>query len=384
MNKTILKLHSIYLLMIVLVFMPNLVLAQEQKIRVVAAHANIRMKPEFGSDIIDTAPRGGEFEVKDKTGEWYQVGFESRVGIRIFGYIYEKEVEEIRREEKVLEVPAKAPEVFISQPVLEKEPWSPRIELVLSGGYNTGYSITQSVEYAFRFSEGALKQADEHGMFTQNINKPIAFGGALNYFFDRNFGLQLRFDLNTKADIKGVSNYNLTWEWLQETGGFINENWDITDNVTLMSLGANIILKPQIPGMIAPVLSGGVSYFIGNLSLNSMTGFALTWDYEQSQYIDYWIFPSKIDASLNGIGFNAGGGVELPITPDVGFHIDARYFMKSKIEEQWKTIPGNYNSEFHNAIFSLSQEGFDSVLDLQHFEINPSFFKFSLGLLFAF
>lgn len=402
MKSEFCKTNFIWVTLISLFLLLSFVQAEEQRVRVLTDNAPIRLKPDIKSEIIENPPSGSEFEVEKKIGEWYEIKFISRVGISIIGYIHEKDVEEIKIEEKVTDVirekPEKVPEISPPSPVIKEEPSPPKkIELVLSGGYHLGYSIVKSLEYTDRFSRGIVKRADEHGILTQEIEEPITFGGALNYFFSNEFGVQLRLDYNSKAQITGISTYNLDFEYEIENGALsINREWDITGDFSNLYLGGNVIFRAPVMGMIAPVLSGGASYFTGKLKVNTQIGYAglfmVDIDGEVvNDWVDYLIIPSKIDVSINGFGFNVGGGIDILLAPNIGINLDARYFLMSNMEERWDIITGQYSLELLKLI------DLDRYYDLDHddaealskewvpaFELDPSFFKFSAGLVIKF
>ncbi len=384
--------HFICIFIIALFLLPTFVYAEEQEIRVVTGNASIRLKPDTESEIIETPPIGSVFGVENKVGEWYEIKFRSRVGMIIIGYIHEKDVEEMKIEEEVAEeikpAPEKITEIRPPPPVVKEEPRiTSQIELVISGGYNLGYSISRYLSYSDIWSGGNLQMVDEHGTLSQDVKKPLGFSGALNYFFSDELGVQLRLDYNSKEKISGVSEYNLSWSWTDGSGPFTMDNqWDVTGDVSSMDLSGNIIFKIPTTGMIAPVISGGVSYFIGELKVNTLGGYALSWIDGDYQYIDYWCIPAKIDASFNGFGFNVGGGANLLFTPNVGINFDARYFIKSEIVEPWEIVTGQYQAEnFDHVYLNLDQNTAKEIQEgVPSFKLNPSFFKFSVGLVFTF
>ena len=85
-----------------------------QKIRVIIKKANIRLKPDQKSQIIDQVPAGVVLQSKGKTEDWYQVDLPpDKDGIVISGYIHKSSVQEMKEEMKEV------------QPPLEPEPYVP-------------------------------------------------------------------------------------------------------------------------------------------------------------------------------------------------------------------------------------------------------------------
>lgn len=263
-----------------------------------------------------------------------------------------------------------------------------RFELILNGGYNAGYSISpQSQSYSDEWSFMLLQRIDEQGNFTQELEKPFAFGGAFNFYFAEQVGLQSRLDFNSKAEITGTSDYNLAWTWTSGESFDNEDSWEVTGDASAMVLSGNIVFKPNTKGIIDPVLSGGVSYFTGELKVNTTIGTAISIYDDPTQIIDYFSFPAKIDEQINGVGFNIGGGTDILFSPNVGLDLDLRYFFRSKVEKNWEIVPGEYESEFFNLFVDIDEDAAKEIeewLELKPFELNPSFFKVSLGLVVMF
>lgn len=368
-----------------LLILPAVVHAQKQKIRVVVENATIRIKPDVQGDVIQEPSAGAVFEVEGKEGDWYEIRVRTKVGILITGYIHEMFVEKLAEkkpepEREVVRRPV--------QPVTRAAPRKvTRAEFVISGGYNMGYGISETLSYSDSFSEGSLQSATASGKLNQDLKKPLIFGGAINYYFTKGFGIQLRVDLNSKTKITdGLSEYSLTWSWTDRGPYTEEEEWDSTGDVSLIVLSGNFILKPQTAGMFAPVISGGASYFTGSLKVNTSGGYATTWEYGGYRYIDYFDIPAKIDASVSGIGFNIGGGIDIVFSRNAALNIDARYFMKSKVEEPWELVTGTYESNITTDwTLTLDQDDIEQLQEaIPPFEFNPSFFKISVGIKFMF
>jgi len=354
------------ILAFIFLFLSALAQNEKREVKVTIENASIRLKPDLTSEIIGEPAIGTVFEVEDKIGRWYEIKYRSEIGVIIIGYIHEMFVELV----SIREAPQK----------------TTQFELVISGGYNLGYSISQSLSYSHSFSYGAVQEADQQGIFTQDIEKPLGLSVALNYYFEERFGVQLRADFYSKVEISGASAYDLTYVVGDRRYRTENE-WITSGDVTYMGFGGNIIFKPSTDGMIAPVISGGVSYYLGNLKVDTYGGWARIFWLDEYRYImDYQSIPNTIDVSINGIGFNVGGGVDIFVTPNIGIKLDARYFMNSKVEAPLKVIPGRYTLELRDGYFNeIDQNIAESIQRrMPAFELAPSFFKFSVGLVFKF
>jgi len=95
---------------------------QVKIIKVIVGSANVRLKPDFNSQVITTIPSGTLLEPTSKTGEWYQISvFPDEKGTVVTGYIHQSTVQEVQTTAKPAAEtppPAKTP-----QPVpVQKEP----------------------------------------------------------------------------------------------------------------------------------------------------------------------------------------------------------------------------------------------------------------------
>ncbi len=64
------------------------------KVKVVVENASIRLKPSLDSEAIEeNIPVGTVYASNKKTGEWYEIKFESKLGVALLGYIHEMYVE---------------------------------------------------------------------------------------------------------------------------------------------------------------------------------------------------------------------------------------------------------------------------------------------------
>lgn len=100
--------------LIILSWPGMLTAAQAQKIRlkVVTEQANIRLKPDIGSEMLWQLAEGTELEAEGKEGEWYLVVVDKPDGSRIRGYVHESLVEVVSSGIKPVTVrPAARPEV---------------------------------------------------------------------------------------------------------------------------------------------------------------------------------------------------------------------------------------------------------------------------------
>lgn len=86
------KVEILFFAFIFLSVFPEFADAQKRIIEVVVENASIRSGPNVNSEIIERAPVGSVFEVEQKIGKWYEIKFQSKLGILISGFIQEKSV----------------------------------------------------------------------------------------------------------------------------------------------------------------------------------------------------------------------------------------------------------------------------------------------------
>jgi len=120
-------------------FAPSLS-GQVKIIKVIVGSANVRLKPDFNSQVITTIPSGTLLEPTAKTGEWYQISVSpDEKGAVITGYIHQSTVQEIQTTAKpAAETPptAKAPQLAPVQrePKEIEPPAPPKYRPEVSGG----------------------------------------------------------------------------------------------------------------------------------------------------------------------------------------------------------------------------------------------------------
>jgi len=177
---------------------------QTQKIRlkVVSEQANIRLKPDIGSEMIWQVPEGTELEAEKKEGEWFQVVVTKPDGSRLLGYVHESLVEVLEAGVKVRpQAPAAVTRVETPRPVNRPAPPGPKktapvdfMLTVMGGGlYLSPGDLNQAAEgvtsyYLAELNSG--RQADLSGLhlvwtygldFFYPLNRQIFLGLGFDY-----------------------------------------------------------------------------------------------------------------------------------------------------------------------------------------------------------
>lgn len=365
--------------------------AAKTKIRVIVKNANIRSSPSLESEVIqEQVPIGAVFQAKAIKGDWYEIKYQNSSGVLITGYIHKTYVE-IQDEEPPAEKEeaVKTPQPKPVPPPQPFERKQPKGEFSIMGGLTMGSFLPDSTSYSSNWSEGVLKSVAESWTITHKINSPLGVGITFSYFLFGGIGIQARIDYNlTKEFIteESFSNYSITWSWTNSGPYSREESWSTTGNISLIPFSLNLIYKTPGSGLIRPFFSGGVSYFIGKVTLDSRIGYGDSWVSGNSRYIDYAAIPVSIDSSLNSLGFNLGGGLDYMFSSNIILTAEGRYFIGKSINADLEPVPGTYHgNNFPNMSWTLDQALADSLIgQAPPLEISTSFLKIQGGIKFLF
>lgn len=384
---------------------PMFMHAEGKKVQVVVQNATIRSASGLESEIVNSPPLGSVFEVVEKTGDWYEIRFKSKLGVWMNGYIHQMFVEEMeadvvaeKEQERKTEkpVPAKKIEMPLEKlPAPESAPAEaskklPRFNLALMGGMISGTFVNASSTYNDSWSDNLLDMVDETGHVQHELEKNFGFGASMSYFLFGGLGIQIRFDTNSKAEIETQeqgSTYMISWSWTSSTETFdIEEAWPVKGALTLAPISFNLIYKVQTTGMLAPYVNCGLSYFTGDFKADTTRGFGFSYMEGTFQRIEYLSLPMSMDVSLSGIGFNVGGGLDLQFSKSLALTIDAAYFVKSELKEYWKVSAGSYpGTNFSEVSWNINEELADILgKEVPQLKLTPSFFKIQGGFKISF
>ena len=361
-------------------------LAQGTRIKVIVENVSIRLKPSLDSEAIEeSVALNTVFTAEKKVGEWYEVKFESNVGVLLIGYIHEMYVEVLAEEAPrppAQEEKPPAGEIRRPEPPLPAEYGPKKMEIFFGGGLGFGSFLNASTVYDYNFgADFPLAYADEAGQVSHKAGGPMGLGFSLAQFFSGGFGLRLRVDFNFSQNLTGDSSYSLTWAWW-DRGPYDEPNtWDMTGNLSVIPISLNAVYKFDL-GMISPYISAGPSFFLAKLKADSTLGCAATWEQGGYMYIDYFAIPMFVDESLNGIGFNFGAGLDVLLSPSFGLTVDVVYFLKGGAKVKWDFTPGEFDSHINSGwTWTLDKTDLTNILDyIPDLSVNLSFFKIQVGL----
>lgn len=140
------KTRIFLLIFLLLPFIPVEAQNTSTKIKVVTEQANIRLRPDIGSVIIQQVPKGAILESWEKIGEWYKVKIEEEEPEQVFGYVHESLVmlisplpsqeheQETQQEVEEKESTEPTQPRFVPPSLPPSKPMKPLFDLYLSGG----------------------------------------------------------------------------------------------------------------------------------------------------------------------------------------------------------------------------------------------------------
>jgi opacity protein-like surface antigen len=386
----------VVLLFIAVLACPMLGQSPAGKIKVIVENASLRVKPSMDAEVLEEIiPVATVFNVEKKAGEWYEVKYQSKLGVMITGYIHEMYVEVLPSETgaKPVETPKKVepkPATMAPQSFAPGIVGGHKLELGLGFGMGFGSFLPATSSAAYSWGPvGSLLRVDESIGVGHSVKNPLGLGFSLTYFVSGGFGLKARIDMNFKQSIESAtSDYSLTWTWNRPVnpGPFTQTaDWPVTGDISIMPISLDLVYKFSLEGAFQPYVNAGVSYFTGTANLSTTTGWGVTFLSGGYRYIDYLAVPLKVEsASLSSVGFNAGLGLDLFFSPNIGLNLDAAYFFGKAIDVTWVAVGGTYPTNM-NPGFNINASDLSFITEhLGTFQVKTSFFKIMAGVKIGF
>ncbi|MGQ9800340.1 MAG: SH3 domain-containing protein [Candidatus Saccharicenans sp.] len=175
--------------------------AQKIRIKVVSEQANIRLKPDIGSEMVWQVPEGTELEADGKEGEWFQVVVTKPDGSRLRGYVHESLVEVVEAG-TVVRPPVKVPVTRVEMPPPDTRPApaTPKktapidyMLTVMGGGfYLSPADLNQAAEGVTRYYLAELNSGREAEL--SGLHLVWTYGLDFFYPLNRQIFLGLGFD----------------------------------------------------------------------------------------------------------------------------------------------------------------------------------------------
>ncbi len=323
--------------------------ATEVKIKVIVENASIRVKPGIdGAVLEDKIPVGAVYLSSKKEGEWYEVRFRSRVGVQLTGYIHEMYVEVID-EDAAKSGPQ--PPIFKGVGPARVQKLKP-FEIGLIFGWSAGSFMSPSSTYGDSWAWNELESVSEAGTIPHKLGNPFALGFSFTYYFRENVGFRLSVDYNLKQTLPadGRSVYQLDWTWTLGRGSYSDEaEWPVKGDFWLVPISANLIYKIPTGGIFAPYFTAGMTAYLGRVNIETVLGYANSWTSSdgKDQLIDFFIIPVKLEKDLTTAGVNLGAGLDVLLSPNIAFNIDAVNYWGSSYNDAWPVEEGTYPASYY-------------------------------------
>lgn len=316
--------------------------AQTTKIRVKTPNAVLRLEPSASGEIAaDKIAAGTVFDSERKVGTWYEVKHRSAIGVLLVAFISEADVEVVAPG-RVTAPPEKP---VVREPVrVPGPPSSLKPGIVLSLGAGLGMTSFDGgvSEYGRNWDYSILQYVEEFGEISGSVKNPVSLGFGVGYFFSPNIGLQFRVDYQLKQSLGGNSYYGTNWKFQTSNPFSAEQDWPVGGSFSVMPISLDLVARFALGSSLRAHLNAGVSYFLAKIEANTIIGVADAWIVSPYLYFDYYALPTRLSKSLNGIGFNIGGAMEMAIGRSMGLFLEAVYFIGPTKTEPWSIQPGTY------------------------------------------
>jgi hypothetical protein len=287
------------------------------KLKVVTEMANIRLKPDIGSIIIQQVPEGTIFESTKKEGEWFSIKIMTDEGETVSGYIHESMVivlegpPQVEEKPEVVKPPEKEikkiPEVKkgkeqepVPQPAPQKEKAAPQpskflFEICFSGGgsYVEGGDLNEGAKGVVDYKSDELEIQGE-GKF-EPTNLCYLYGGELA------FSLSKRLLLGFGADyLQGEKESKVLFE------DSVDET--VTVRPKIQALPLRLFFSYHLASNF--YLKSGIEYYFVRCTY--------FYQFKNGQQLE-----QRGEADSQGFGFVGGLGLERAITSGIIFFLEA-------------------------------------------------------------
>lgn len=374
------------------------VLGQEVgvRIKVIVENSSLRVKPNMDSEILEeNVPLGTVFEKAKKSGEWYEVKYQSKLGVMITGYIHEMYVEvmaavpPIKPAEPTAK-PAEPPVKPAVKPAVQPQALprygaeeSGHVEFGLAYGLGLGTPASATTSYDRDVAVAyVLVREEGRGTLSHTLKAPQGLALSVAYYFPVGLGVQLRADVNFKQKITGNTTFDMDALWNDGDTFSRHASFPLSGEASLMPFSLDLVYRISAGEVFHPYLGAGLTYFIGKFTVSSSAGFPFWFLFGGYQNLDWVVVPVEIDKSLNGFGGNFMAGFDIKPTPNIALTVGGIYFLGKEFSFNWSAVPGSYPCQQHTS-FTLT---FPQVLansfaaDFTSLKVKTSHFKFMTGI----
>jgi len=328
----------LFVCLFILLILPGSSEAEILKVRVVAEKANVRLKPDIASIVIETVSLGAVLESEKQVGVWFRVSLPpDENGYIVKGYIHSTAVE-IVTEEEIEEIPAELSPV---SPVIEPEETSlpPAFQPSPAPGVGFGLKLSGGVGY---LSVGDLN-TNFQGRNDQLEDVALSYEGQyelLNWGYDFS-GEIIIYPIPSLGIALGAGYIQVSNESsVSVTSIFSSEEIHVMPKISVIPITLGIYYSLPLASGVNLTLNGGTGYYIGTLS----------WDRDYSGTLAE--YTDTFEGSEGTIGFQGGLGFEFKFSPIVALVIEGfgRY---AKLKE----MKGDYSREGSSFLGSIDASG---------------------------
>lgn len=299
------------------------------QIKVIAAGAVIHAKPDASSQALDRPAIGTLLALARRMGDWYEVRFQSRLGMVLTGYIIRSAVEAPPEDKAAPPVQAEKPPVPppaakpVAEPVREPSPKPARqrapgrkiLQLGIGGFVSrTQVGDSRTDEFLYREETLTIKDALGDGSLA---GLDIRFGFLPLAFLEVEAGYQ-----SSSQTLKG--SYFIGVPSLLLWGDIASDEFeeDMSYKNSVFSLSA--VLHPLNRGAVRPYLGIGLAFCSGSLRALKDIRFSETYysDYSHKVKITQIIYEP---VSLQATGFTVKAGLDAALAPVFFLFAEAAY-----------------------------------------------------------
>ena len=284
-------------LLVFLLLICALAVAETQMVKVVVKNATIRRTPEMTGAVAETPQVGSVFEVKGKSGRWYEIEFTSKVGIPVTGYIHE---------------------TFVELTTEKPKPQKGRKRTMVRVGGLAGYTRA-GYEYE---SSGIL--FGEVSNTVDNVDDGVAAGLGLGFGILVTDAVKITGDLgySTKT-LSGLFGFSLPnmYRYFDISYDEVETEPSLTEMTFTVGIDYNLTSK----GPVRPYMGAGVSYI--NTKMEIVEDFTGVDDYSEidsTHVLDIHevVFAEK---TISSVGLTLRGGVDVVFGQALLGFVEAAY-----------------------------------------------------------
>lgn len=303
------------------------------KIKVVAAGAVIHAKPDASSQALDRPAVGTLLALARRTGDWYEVRFQSRLGMVLTGYIYRSAVE-APPEEKA------APPVQDEKPVVAPPPAKPVVDTVREPVRSPSPSSARPRSQGRKLLQVGIggfvsrtqvgdSRTDEFPFRDENLTIKDALGDAGLAGLDIRIGVLPLSLLEVEAGyqsssqtLKGTYLIGVPSLFFYDDIASDEAEEEMSYKSSVFSL--SLVLHPLAKGPVRPYLGIGLAFCSGSLRALKDIRFNETYysDYSHEVKITQVTYEP---VSLKATGFAAKAGLDAAVAPVLFLFAEAAY-----------------------------------------------------------